>query len=168
MIQVFSVKESDIDALNALHLKLVSETGFLLRTPEEMKAQVESGSEQERILQSIDAHNCEYFIAKDGDNVVGFIKSWRGLLSRNQHAARFAIGILQSHTGQGIGRLLIEALEEKLRPQGVARLDLTVMTHNENATALYQKLGFEIEGTMRKSMRVNGEFVDEYLMSKVF
>ena len=45
------------------------------------------------------------------------------------------------------------------------RLELTVMIHNAPAIALYQKFGFQIEGTKRASLKVDGTYVDEYVMS---
>jgi RimJ/RimL family protein N-acetyltransferase len=41
------------------------------------------------------------------------------------------------------------------------------MTHNIAGIALYKKMGFEIEGTKRDSLLINGEYVDEYYMSKL-
>jgi RimJ/RimL family protein N-acetyltransferase len=41
------------------------------------------------------------------------------------------------------------------------------MAHNEAAIALYQKMGFMVEGTKRDSMRVNGQYVDELYMAKL-
>lgn len=41
------------------------------------------------------------------------------------------------------------------------------MTHNLAGIALYKKMGFEIEGRKRHSLRVNGAYVDEYYMSKL-
>lgn len=38
----------------------------------------------------------------------------------------------------------------------------------QNAVKLYQKCGFQIEGTREKSMKVDGEFIDEYYMAKIF
>ena len=48
---------------------------------------------------------------------------------------------------------------------GIKRLELTVHTVNARAVALYQRHGFEIEGTRRSSLRVDGVYTDEYLMS---
>jgi RimJ/RimL family protein N-acetyltransferase len=48
---------------------------------------------------------------------------------------------------------------------GVKRLELTVHTANARAVALYQRLGFAIEGTRRCSLRVDGKYVDEYSMA---
>ena len=41
------------------------------------------------------------------------------------------------------------------------------MTHNESAKRLYLSRGFEIEGTKRNSLRIDGEYVDEFYMSKL-
>lgn len=49
----------------------------------------------------------------------------------------------------------------------IVRLELTVLCTNKIALNLYKKSGFEIEGTKRKSMYIDGEYVDEYYMSKI-
>ena len=46
-------------------------------------------------------------------------------------------------------------------------LELTVMTHNTAGIALYKKQGFAIEGTKRHSLLINGQFIDEFYMSKL-
>jgi RimJ/RimL family protein N-acetyltransferase len=50
---------------------------------------------------------------------------------------------------------------------GVKRLELTVHTSNIRAVALYQRHGIEIEGTRRCSLRVDGAYTDEHLMSLI-
>jgi RimJ/RimL family protein N-acetyltransferase len=58
-------------------------------------------------------------------------------------------------------------MEKWAAENGVKRLELSVMTHNERGIALYKKMGFEIEGIKKASIFVNGVYVDEYLMSKI-
>jgi RimJ/RimL family protein N-acetyltransferase len=53
------------------------------------------------------------------------------------------------------------------RLAGVIRVELTVHTANEPAVSLYRKFGFQVEGTRRHSLRVDGRVVDEYLMSVI-
>jgi RimJ/RimL family protein N-acetyltransferase len=77
------------------------------------------------------------------------------------------IGILQSYSGQGIGAKLFERLEQWAREEEFHRLELTVMTHNHRAIGLYNKMGFKVEGVKKHSLFVNGEYVDEYYMSKL-
>lgn len=42
------------------------------------------------------------------------------------------------------------------------------MIYNENAVNLYKKVGFKIEGIKEKSSIVDGQYVDEYYMAKIF
>jgi RimJ/RimL family protein N-acetyltransferase len=77
------------------------------------------------------------------------------------------VGVLQAYSGQGIGTRLFREVEKWAREQELHRLELTVMTHNERAIHLYKKMGFEIEGTKRDSICVDGTYVDEYYMAKL-
>ena len=46
----------------------------------------------------------------------------------------------------------------------VSRLELTVICENSVAKHLYEKNGFEIE---RKSVLVDGKYLDEFYMAKI-
>ena len=48
------------------------------------------------------------------------------------------------------------------------RLELTVEVTNTIAINLYKRQGFVIEGTKKNTMFVDGVFVDEYMMAKVY
>jgi RimJ/RimL family protein N-acetyltransferase len=77
------------------------------------------------------------------------------------------IGLLSAYCGRGLGTRLMTQAEAWARAHGLKRLALTVMTHNAAGLGLYHKLGFETEGTARRSLLVDGVFVDEYLMGKL-
>jgi putative acetyltransferase len=47
------------------------------------------------------------------------------------------------------------------------RLQLFVFIDNERAIGLYKKLGFEVEGTQRKSAIRGGEYIDSYMMGRL-
>jgi RimJ/RimL family protein N-acetyltransferase len=90
-----------------------------------------------------------------------------GSVRRNRHNGYIVIGILRQYQGKGIGAGLFREMDVWARNTEIARLELTVMTHNERAIALYLKNGFEMEGTKRKSLVIDGQWVDEYYMSKI-
>jgi RimJ/RimL family protein N-acetyltransferase len=81
--------------------------------------------------------------------------------------ATLIVGVLHAYQGQGIGSRLFQGLESWAGEAGIQRLELTVMVHNEAAYALYDKMGFSVEGRRRRSLWVDGEFVDEYSMAKL-
>lgn len=84
---------------------------------------------------------------------------------RTKHKASVVTGILQEYAGKGIGGRLFDTLVHWAKESPLRRLELTVMTHNERAIALYQKFGFKIEGTHKGSLMVDGALVDEFVMA---
>jgi GNAT superfamily N-acetyltransferase len=49
----------------------------------------------------------------------------------------------------------------------LTRIELRVYVDNSGAVALYKKFGFEIEGTHRRLVFRNGEYVDAYSMARI-
>ena len=54
-----------------------------------------------------------------------------------------------------------------IRPATPDDAELTVIAHNERAIGLYRKLGYDVDGTRRAAVVVDGELVDELWMAKV-
>lgn len=68
--------------------------------------------------------------------------------------------------GKGYGREAIELLlKYAFETLKLKRVSLKVYEYNENAIKCYLKTGFEIEGHLRKSARVEDQYFDEVLMS---
>lgn len=103
----------------------------------------------------------------DGE-LVGFISASRGALSRTAHSAYIVCGVREKFRNKGLGTKFFELLDVWAIMNRVHRLELTVVCKNAAAVHLYQKSGFEIEGTARHAMCVNGEYRDEYYMSKIY
>ena len=88
--------------------------------------------------------------------------------SRLAHSASLGMTVRVDFQGQGIGTELMAALvglaENWLNPQ---RIELQVYTHNEPGIALYEKFGFEIEGTHRDHALRDGLYVQSYTMARL-
>jgi putative acetyltransferase len=70
--------------------------------------------------------------------------------------------------GKGVGAALMEAaLDLADNWLNLTRIELSVYTDNAAAVALYEKFGFEIEGTHRRFAFRNGEYVDAYSMARI-
>ena len=155
--------ENSADFLELL-FKLDKETQFMMLEPNERHT---SFDDMQQYLSTLDESMSALIGAFDGNNLVGYIDVCRGNANRIKHSAYVIIGILLSHTGQGIGEMLFKKADEWAVKHNIARLELTVMVHNINAIKLYEKVGFTKEGIKEKSMLINGHYVDEYYMGKI-
>lgn len=165
-ITIRTIREEDAAPLLAMLRRLDEETTFMMFEPGERATTVDE--QRARIRGQLASDNSMSFVAEtDTGELVGILGAMGGAYRRIHHTVHIFIGILQAYCGQGIGRRLFEAMEAWARGWGARRLELTVMCHNTRAVALYQKMGFAIEGTRRDSLRVDGQYVNEYAMSKI-
>ncbi len=100
--------------------------------------------------------------------VVGFGVLRLESTSRMRHCGNVALIVDESYQGQGIGRQLLAGLLD-MADQWLmlTRVELTVLTDNLPAIGLYEKMGFEKEGVLRKTTVVNGVYMDDYLMARI-
>ncbi|WKA52327.1 GNAT family N-acetyltransferase [Planococcus liqunii] len=144
-------------------IKEVEDSGLMLFEPGERKTKPE---QLEKRLQGMDAHSV-IFIAEEGSSLHGYLFVIGDALMRKRHTVYVAIGIREGQRGKGIGAQLFKALELWAREKNLRRIELTVIEHNEAAVALYQKMGYEIEGIKKDSLYIKGEYVNEYYMARI-
>jgi putative acetyltransferase len=87
---------------------------------------------------------------------------------RRRHVGEIGMAVRDDWQGKGVGTTLMQAaidLAEKWL--NISRLELEVYTDNEPAVRLYQKFGFQIEGTAVNFAFRDGQFVDAYLMARL-
>ncbi|WP_081658159.1 GNAT family N-acetyltransferase [Pontibacillus halophilus] len=89
-----------------------------------------------------------------------------GKPKRKQHIGQIALGIRSHHHRKGYRRALLSYVEDWAVSHMITRLELHVVTANEPAIKLYNQRGFEIEGTIRNSLYIDGHYYDEYIMAK--
>jgi ribosomal protein S18 acetylase RimI-like enzyme len=109
--------------------------------------------------------NWPHFVAVIEGRVVG----WCDITSLHRpvfsHSGSLGVGVLASFRGQGIGEALMRAAIEKARHRGLTRIELTVREHNKPAIALYEKLGFTVEGLHRNAVRIDDEYENHISMA---
>ncbi|MEM1112545.1 MAG: GNAT family N-acetyltransferase [Pseudomonadota bacterium] len=83
------------------------------------------------------------------------------------HCASLGMGVLKEHRRQGIGSALLDAVTRAALVRGFSRLELEVFANNRAAIALYEKYGFELEGTKRRARCIDGVFQDVLIMAQI-
>ena len=151
---------SDVNAtyLSWLHdnevMQGIATSGYTL---ENLKAYVE-----ERLLNS----DVAFFAicSQDTNEHIGNIK----IDFHDKKANVSELGLLignKNYWGKGVGFEACKlAINYGFTNMGLRKLYLAVYENNLNAKKLYEKLGFKLEGTLRKHVMADGKLCDKYLM----
>jgi L-phenylalanine/L-methionine N-acetyltransferase len=87
---------------------------------------------------------------------------------RRAHVRGLGIAIDTAWQGQGVGqRLMTAAMHWADNWAGILRIELTVLSSNQRAIALYERHGFAVEGTMRAHIVWNGQLADTLAMARL-
>ncbi|MCA1053738.1 GNAT family N-acetyltransferase [Rossellomorea aquimaris] len=164
-MKVRKIVSEDAEQFIQVVREVESQADYMLMGPGERSMNVE---QQRKLINRIHTQeNAVILAAEENNRLIGYLMAIGGTVSRNRHSAYIVVGILREFRGQGVGTRLFQTLEIWAKQQGIKRLELTAVTKNTAGIALYQKSGFEIEGTKRKSLIIDEEFHDEYYMSKI-
>lgn len=115
------------------------------------------------------AEGAYHLVAVVGDRAVGTL----GVHTfpdrpRRRHAGAIGMGVHDEWQGKGVGSALMRAgLDLADNWLNLVRLELEVYTDNEPAIRLYERFGFEREGTLRLHAFRDGRYVDAYVMARL-
>ncbi len=110
-------------------------------------------------------HVCQNFSTKE---IVGGFYLKPNYSGRSNHIANAAYMMKGVHRGQGIGTLLIKASLQIAKDRGFRAMQFNmVLSQNISAIRLYQKLGFNIVGTLPRAIRnPDGSYQDGYILHR--
>lgn len=87
---------------------------------------------------------------------------------RRRHAGAIGISVDELWQGKGVGKELMRAIIDFADNWlNLTRLELEVYADNQAAIRLYERFGFEIEGTLRQHALRDGKFVDSIVMGRL-
>jgi len=129
-------------------------------------------------LQSVEAVRNRFFsepheglyhlVACVDEEVVGHLGLETFTRPRRRHVGTIGMAVRDDWQGSGVGTALMEAaLGLADNWLDLTRIELSVYTDNAAGIALYEKFGFEIEGTHRRYAFRNGGYVDSYSMARI-
>ncbi len=99
----------------------------------------------------------DFVIAGSDDLPIGLISLWDRSIPHQ--AAELSIWVGEGHRNGGNGTEALRlALRHAFGAMGLHKIYLRVLEYNARAIRTYEKCGFEIEGTLRDEMKVQGRW----------
>ena len=115
---------------------------------------------------TFDEHGLIFFAEHEGA-LIGMTGIRKGESPKTKHGAYvWGVYVRPAWRGLHIAEALIELCAGWARQRGVVILKLGVMANNEPAIRCYQRIGFTVYGTEPRALFHDGQYYDEYLMSK--
>jgi ribosomal protein S18 acetylase RimI-like enzyme len=92
------------------------------------------------------SHGNPQLVAVADEEVVGWCDIVRDGRLVHAHCGVLGIGVIRPWRGMGVGRSLLTAALSEAWAKGLSRVELRVREDNLVAIALYERLGFRVEG----------------------
>ncbi|GAA0359636.1 GNAT family N-acetyltransferase [Bacillus horti] len=139
---------ADAQELSDLRLQIDGETEHLDR--EKGEAFIDKEGFEQIIKTDSELPRNLFLVAVVNQQIVAFSRCEGTYLKRFVHKTEFGVGVLQDFWGYGIGKELLNTSIAWADTNGIKKMTLQVLEQNEKALSLYKKLGFEIEGVLKK------------------
>jgi L-phenylalanine/L-methionine N-acetyltransferase len=108
------------------------------------------------------------FVAVTGGQVIGIATLIPHTRARQAHGAGLGMSVHPDYWGRGVGSALMRALVDLADNWlNLRRIELEVNTDNPAGVRLYEKFGFEVEGTYRFHAYGGGRWTDSYFMGRL-
>lgn len=166
MINIREVTIDDAENLVQLIKQVETESNFMLYGSGERDIDTDKQKNQIELF-SQSPHSTILVSENPYRKLVGYAYLIGSNAPKQSHVIHIVIGVLDEFTSIGIGTKLFQALEDWAINHNMTKLELTVVVDNVTAIGLYQKMGFEIEGTKKQSLLIDGKYCDEYYMGKL-
>ncbi|WP_168118979.1 GNAT family N-acetyltransferase [Paenibacillus sp. HB172176] len=157
--------ETDAEAYQAIRLTALTINPEAFGSTYEREAAFSIADVRQRIKPS--AKQCVLGAFDMSETLIGIVTLLRESGKKTSHKANvYGLFVSENQREIGVGRALMEALlHEARRMDGVEQLNLSVAASNAGAIKLYQAMGFRSYGLEYRSLKANGDYADEYLMT---
>ena len=107
------------------------------------------------------------FVAEIDGKIVGWCDIAGMTRPGTVHCGVLGMGLLPDWRGRGLGRRLMQAALAQATAIGLERVQLEVYADNAAAIALYEKLGFVLEGKRHRARKLDGVYTDVWMMARL-
>lgn len=165
-IVIRQARPEDAEALIAHAESVMAEQIFSMTEPGEFQMSI--AQEREWIQGMNENPNHFLRVAEAQGKIVGMINLSNGHRRRISHTAEFGMSVDRPFRNQGIGRLLIQAMLDWAHENPkLEKISLKVHADNARAIHLYQSLGFQQEGYLKKELKYGpNHYVDTIILAK--
>jgi RimJ/RimL family protein N-acetyltransferase len=161
-----SAQIKDASQLSAIRVKIDGETENMDR--ESGESFMDEAAFAQLIQEDEDAIRNLFLVAVVGDQIVGYSRCEGSTLKRLAHKVEFGVCVLSDYWGHQVGTHLLERSIDWAEQQVIKKITLNVLETNTKAIALYEKMGFEIEGVLKKDkMLSDGNYYNTIIMGKI-
>lgn len=109
-------------------------------------------------------------VAFEKNKPIGTVRAFRENMQRKNHVAIIrGLYVCEEFRDKGFGKsLMISIMDEIKNSAGIVKARLEVAVVLKNVIMLYESLGFEIVGTLKKELKSGSVFTDKYIMELFF
>lgn len=108
---------------------------------------------------------CRWFVAVLGGKVVGSV-DLSPSSGKAKHVANFGISFSKKVHGKGIASLVLKAVLDYAKKNGIELISSRVFIDNSRGRAFYRKMGFKEVGVLKKHLKRNGKYLNDVLIVK--
>lgn len=156
---------NDVDALTS-YINALSQEDTFIEIHNEVVTREKEVVYLEEMLGKIEKKQAIQLLAYSDEVLIGNCVVERGKY-RKPHSGVLGISIASSVRQEGIGTILLETLIGEVKTKlGLTLVTLSCYANNPRALHVYEKLGFQIVGTIPGAIAFHGEFVGEVMLYK--
>ena len=117
----------------------------------------------------INSDHSEMIFAIDNDKLIGTVAYYTEVRKSQRHIANVVgMYVKKEYQGKGIGKKLLKEIIKIIKKRrDIKKIKITVVTDNKPALKLYEKVGFKKTALLKKELKVENKYYDEYLMEKL-
>jgi ribosomal protein S18 acetylase RimI-like enzyme len=169
-IEIKNATKADCLHIARLHVRTWQHT-YCSMLPESYLDSLSVSDREIMWRRMIDQQSAQLLVARAAEEVIGFIAfgASRDKGAPIDRAEIWAIYVAPESWSMGIGHLLWGRAEQKIIMAGYGSVSLWVLADNEKAQRFYERIGFTLEPSSRKSFELGRIEVEElrYIRSRL-
>lgn len=160
-----SAEEKDAKILSEIRVQIDGETENLDR--EKGEAYIDESGFKQIIKEDTESDRNLFLVAEANEKIIGFSRFEGNKLKRSSHKVEFGVCVLKEFWGHGIGKYFLKESIQWADSNHIKKITLNVLETNEKAKNLYEKLGFEVEGILKKDKLLSdGNYYNTIIMGR--